>query len=360
MKEIHPMPTHRRNRRRITLTTHLACYLTLSRTTTAFRPSSPLTARPLTRLHDHSHHHPLGYTNYGDDYSDPPLPRGFTYEEDHEEHDYIPSHSSDLFNDDSFNSNNNNNLSQPSSDINNVHSSSNELSPEVNKWTTLMTSGTNAAIHRPGKEMTLQEGIEILYNDLKDLSSQDYDNIEQYWEQLCPTVSYLGSHAVWNIQQSLRVAYRAHRGQARKSGEPFIIHPVEVALLLSGMKMDAPTVMAGLLHDTVEDTDLTFEQVEAMFGQEVKNIVEGETKVSKLPKLVEVGGSSGGGGVGGRMGRDDNDEQAENLRQMFVAMTDDYRIIIVKVSAVQCGSALDKCSGMNKVSLIHLNERTEV
>jgi hypothetical protein len=142
--------------------------------------------------------------------------------------------------------------------------------PEVNKWTTLMADGTNAAIHRPGREMTLEEGMEILYNDLKDLSPADYDAIETYWDKLMPTVSYLGTVYAAKVKQALCVAYRAHRSQIRKSGEPFIIHPVEVALLLSGMKMDASTVMSGLLHDTVEDTDLTFEQV------------EGETYVSFL------------------------------------------------------------------------------
>ncbi|KAL3816998.1 hypothetical protein ACHAXA_010118 [Cyclostephanos tholiformis] len=189
--------------------------------------------------------------------------------------------------------------------------------PEVNKWTTLMADGTNAAIHRPGREMTLEEGMEILYNDLKDLSADDYVKIEEYWDRLLPTLTYLGRDARRQVKQALCVAYRAHRSQVRKSGEPFIIHPVEVALLLSGMKMDASTVMSGLLHDTVEDTDLTFEQVEAMFGREVRNIVEGETKVSKLPKLAFA---------------DYADEQAENLRQMFIAMTDDYRIIIVKLA----------------------------
>lgn len=189
--------------------------------------------------------------------------------------------------------------------------------PEVNQWTTLMADGTNAAIHRPGKEMTVEEGMEILYNDLKDMSDYDNEQVEMYWDKIMPTVSYLGTENAAKIKQALRVAYRAHRGQNRKSGEPFIIHPVEVSLLLSGLRMDAETVMAGLLHDTVEDTDLTFTQVEAMFGHVVKSIVEGETKVSKLPKLAF---------------EDYADEQAENLRQMFVAMTEDYRIIIVKLA----------------------------
>ena len=82
--------------------------------------------------------------------------------------------------------------------------------------------------------------------------------------------------------------------------------------------MDAETVMAGLLHDTVEDTELTFAQVEALFGSTVRSIVEGETKLSKLPKQLAFSEYA--------------DEQAENLRQMFVAMTDDYRIIIVKLA----------------------------
>jgi len=194
-----------------------------------------------------------------------------------------------------------------------------ETAPEVNMWTTLMADGTNAAIYGPGKEdmPTEEEAMEVLYNGLRDLTPFDHGEIERYWGQIMPTVAYLGTQGCHMIHQALRVAYRAHREQRRKSGEPFIIHPVEVSLLLSGLRMDAETVAAGLLHDTVEDTDLTFSQVEAMFGPVVRTIVEGETKVSKLPKLVF---------------NDYADEQAENLRQMFVAMTEDYRIIIVKLA----------------------------
>jgi (p)ppGpp synthase/HD superfamily hydrolase len=132
-----------------------------------------------------------------------------------------------------------------------------------------------------------------------------------------PHVSYLGTTNSKQIKEALRVAYTSHKHQKRKSGEPFIIHPIEVAILLTSLSMDAETIMAGLLHDTVEDTELTFSQIEIMFGHTVKSIVEGETKVSKLPRL-EFNNYA--------------DEQAENLRQMFVAMTDDYRIIIVKLA----------------------------
>jgi RelA/SpoT family (p)ppGpp synthetase len=181
--------------------------------------------------------------------------------------------------------------------------------PEVNSWTTIMGGDFLQKEQR--------ETVDQIYQDLRDMSAYDCEQVEEYWNSLLPAASYLGTERVTKIYDALRVAYRAHRGQMRKSGEPFIIHPVEVSVLLAGLKMDAETVTAGLLHDTVEDTDLTFELVEEMFGPVVRSIVEGETKVSKLPKLAFS---------------EYADEQAENLRQMFVAMTDDYRIIIVKLA----------------------------
>lgn len=182
--------------------------------------------------------------------------------------------------------------------------------PEVNKWMTIMTD--------PDPFLNSNSpNIPSIYTALGALSEYDVDQIETYWDKLMPHVSYLGTSNASKTKEALKVAYCAHRGQVRKSGEPFIIHPLEVSILLAGLKMDAETVMAGLLHDTVEDTDLTFSQIEEMFGKVVKSIVEGETKVSKLPKLAF---------------EDYADEQAENLRQMFVAMTADYRIIIVKLA----------------------------
>lgn len=188
---------------------------------------------------------------------------------------------------------------------------SQQTAPEINNWTSFMKRG------RFFQKKKKPETVDKVYKDLRDMSPYDCEQVDIYWDRLLPVVSYLGTERVAKIYDALRVAYRAHRGQARKSGEPFIIHPVEVSLLLAGLKMDEATVMAGLLHDTVEDTDLTFELLEEMFGKSVRLIVEGETKVSKLPKLAIP---------------DYADEQAENLRQMFVAMTDDYRIIIVKLA----------------------------
>jgi len=148
--------------------------------------------------------------------------------------------------------------------------------------------------------------------------------VDAIWSKLKPEVGYLTEEEVKRIEFGLEVAYMAHDGQYRKSGEPFIIHPAAVGALLAGLKVDCDTVLAGLLHDTVEDTELTFLQVELMFGPTVRRIVEGETKVSKLPKIALGRGGEEGGG--------DLDEQAENLRQMFIAMSADYRIIIVKLA----------------------------
>ena len=182
---------------------------------------------------------------------------------------------------------------------------SNDSPPEVAHWTEIMSDG-----------FAMDASNSTAFLDAV-LNDYDLKQIENYWDKLMPVVSYLGTDSAGKVYQALCVAYRAHQGQMRKSGEPFIIHPVEVALLLSGLKMDGDTVIAGLLHDTVEDTELTFSQVEALFGKTVRTIVEGETKVSKLPKLAFT---------------DSHDEQAENLRQMFIAMTEDYRIIIVKLA----------------------------
>jgi hypothetical protein len=199
---------------------------------------------------------------------------------------------------------------------NGIHGSSSKdeedapTAPEVNTWTTIMTDPDPFA-------SPLDTPTTSIYTALSELTPSDYTQIEAYWQHIIPHVSYLGNNEEEKVKEALKVAYCAHKGQARKSGEPFIIHPVEVSILLAGLKMDVETVMAGLLHDTVEDTELTFSQIEDMFGSVVKSIVEGETKVSKLPRLAFS---------------DYADEQAENLRQMFVAMTDDYRIIIVKLA----------------------------
>lgn len=129
------------------------------------------------------------------------------------------------------------------------------------------------------------------------------------------------------IKKGLFVAYLSHLGQLRKSGQQFIIHPVSVAVILSKSGADCHSIIAGLLHDTVEDTELTFDDIEYLFNDDIRKIVEGETKVSKIPKLM-------------RRKKIPNRhcieraklEQNENLRNMFISMADDWRIIIVKLA----------------------------
>ncbi|WP_456476537.1 HD domain-containing protein, partial [Oceanithermus sp.] len=137
------------------------------------------------------------------------------------------------------------------------------------------------------------------------------------WQQLEPKLDYLPGEGRERVREALDFAFEAHAGQYRKSGEPYITHPVAVAEILAELQMDPESLIAGLLHDTVEDVEgVSFETIRERFGEEVARIVEGETKVSKLSKMAAS----------------IEDQQAENLRQMFIAMTRDLRIIIVKLA----------------------------
>ncbi len=131
---------------------------------------------------------------------------------------------------------------------------------------------------------------------------------------LAAATSYLSKHDAERLAEAYAFAEEHHRGMLRRSGEPFINHPVAVTEILAEMHLDISALMAGLLHDTVEDTSATFEEIEEKFGETVRRIVEGETKISKLAVRVY------------------ENEQAENLRQMLLAMTGDVRIILVKLA----------------------------
>ncbi|WJX79805.1 Putative GTP diphosphokinase rsh1, chloroplastic [Trifolium repens] len=142
------------------------------------------------------------------------------------------------------------------------------------------------------------------------------------WEDLKPVISYLPPKELELVHNAFMLAFKAHDGQKRRSGEPFIIHPVEVARILGELELDWESIAAGLLHDTVEDTDVvTFERIEEEFGATVRHIVEGETKVSKLGKLKYKNQNDSV-----------QDVKAEDLRQMFLAMTEEVRVIIVKLA----------------------------
>ena len=114
------------------------------------------------------------------------------------------------------------------------------------------------------------------------------------------------------IEAAYRLAEEKHREQKRSSGEPYIIHPLSVAAILVGLGMDSQSVMAGLLHDVVEDTDCTLEDIQKQFGKEVALLIDGVTKLGKIPYSSR------------------EEQQAENLRKMFLAMAKDIRVIIIK------------------------------
>src|SRR3954447_17256185 len=116
------------------------------------------------------------------------------------------------------------------------------------------------------------------------------------------------------IRKAYEFSQRYHSGQQRASGEPYLVHPLEVALVLAEMKMDAVSVAAGLLHDSVEDTSITIVDIRKEFGEQVAHIVEGVTKISQIDFSSQ------------------EEQQAENLRKMMLAMVDDIRVVLIKLA----------------------------
>src|ERR1039457_3990904 len=116
------------------------------------------------------------------------------------------------------------------------------------------------------------------------------------------------------IRKAWEFCVNHHEGQMRASGEPYIVHPLEVAEVLAEMKMDATAIAAGLLHDSVEDTPATTEEIEAKFGDQVAHIVEGVTKIDKIQFANR------------------EDRQAENVRKMLLAMVSDVRVVLIKLA----------------------------
>src|SRR5579884_1414392 len=116
------------------------------------------------------------------------------------------------------------------------------------------------------------------------------------------------------VRKAYEFSQKFHSGQQRASGEPYLVHPLEVACVLAEMKMDAVSVAAGLLHDSVEDTSITIVDIRKEFGEQVAHIVEGVTKISKIDFSTQ------------------EEQQAENLRKMMLAMVDDIRVVLIKLA----------------------------
>jgi GTP pyrophosphokinase len=136
-------------------------------------------------------------------------------------------------------------------------------------------------------------------------------NLEQY---VLKVQQYNPNIDTAELVKAYNFAEHAHRGQYRKSGEPYFIHPVEVSLILAELEMDVHTIIGSLLHDVVEDTDVTCEEIEKMFGADVALLVDGVTKLGKIHYESK------------------EERQAENLRKMLLAMAKDIRVILIKLA----------------------------
>jgi len=143
---------------------------------------------------------------------------------------------------------------------------------------------------------------------------------EQYAEDLVREVASLHPHALDDMRRAIAFSQEAHDGQIRESGDPYIMHPLEVAAILTDLQMDASSIIAAILHDTLEDCGVPIETLEREFGTTVAHLVEGVSKLRRIKQKSNV---------------DHQDlaaDQAANLRKMFLAMVDDIRVVIIKLA----------------------------
>ncbi len=150
------------------------------------------------------------------------------------------------------------------------------------------------------------------------------DNMEAYIPKLDSAL----------IHKAYAVAAQKHDGQVRKSGEPYLNHPIEVAYIITQMELDTTSVMAGLLHDIVEDTDATLEEITELFGRDVAHIVDGVTKLGKLTYSSR------------------EDRQAESFRKMLLAVVDDIRVLLVKLA--------DRLNNIRTLDFLDENSRDRI
>ncbi|MBO4890607.1 MAG: bifunctional (p)ppGpp synthetase/guanosine-3',5'-bis(diphosphate) 3'-pyrophosphohydrolase [Lachnospiraceae bacterium] len=157
---------------------------------------------------------------------------------------------------------------------------------------------------------------ELILDDGAFEALQENQSPEQLYQELISRVKkYHPSDDISLIEKAYNLAYMAHKNQLRKSGEPYIIHPLSVAIILAELQLDKETIVSGILHDVVEDTVITDEELRDQFGNYVALIVDGVTKLEKI-----------------KYNDDKLEYQAENLRKMFLAMAKDIRVIMVKLA----------------------------
>ena len=169
-----------------------------------------------------------------------------------------------------------------------------------------------------------EEQCEFDYGKIENVG--EYVGPEELYQDLIERVRrYHPSDDISLIEKAYAVAEKAHEGQKRKSGQPYIVHPLQVAIILADLEMDKETIAGGLLHDVVEDTFFTKEQLEREFGPDVALLVDGVTKLQKLKYSSDYQEYKD-------KGMEAQEEQARNLRKMFLAMAKDIRIIMIKLA----------------------------
>ena len=192
------------------------------------------------------------------------------------------------------------------------------VQPEEKSKIVYEGGGNLARQQKKGKSLVLDDGrIEAM---------KEYLSPEELYQDLISRVRrYHPSDDISMIEKAYKIAYAAHEGQVRKSGEPYIIHPLCVAIILADLELDKETIEAGLLHDVVEDTIMTEEEIEKEFGPDVALLVDGVTKLQQINFSSDKGN-------GDNKTADQQEMQAENLRKMFLAMAKDIRVIMIKLA----------------------------
>ncbi len=189
-----------------------------------------------------------------------------------------------------------------------------------------------------------ERSLKEILNDVKPIddyvdeamleSQKSKKSADGLFEDLIASVTQtMSEEEVGYIKRAYEIAYEAHEGQFRRSGEPYIIHPVQVACILYKLGMDSESMVAALLHDVVEDTEMTEEDVKKEFGEDVANLVEGVTKLGKVPLFTK------------------EEQQAENVRKMLMAMSQDIRVIIIKLA--------DRIHNMRTLAFMKPHKRRE-
>ncbi|MBR6003140.1 MAG: bifunctional (p)ppGpp synthetase/guanosine-3',5'-bis(diphosphate) 3'-pyrophosphohydrolase, partial [Lachnospiraceae bacterium] len=177
------------------------------------------------------------------------------------------------------------------------------------------------------------QNIGIVFDDGRIEALGENISPEELFDDLISRVrKYHPSDGISMIEKAYKIADEAHHGQVRKSGEPYIIHPLYVSIILADLELDKETICAGILHDVVEDTILTKEEIEKEFGSDVALLVDGVTKLKQFQISKED--EDPNAAIKKIISKDKEklELQAENLRKMFLAMAKDIRVIVIKLA----------------------------